>query len=89
VTNPDTVRSNCYLIDTSGNKRGLTCSASQDSKGLWYVDVNCTANGFGEGGTAKGESFKFEIKGFTNPRIVNKKSQFKLFTMDSERRYID
>lgn len=44
---------------------------------------------FGEDGTAKGDSFKFEIKGLTNPRLLNYVSFFSIYSVDTEGRYID
>ena len=38
---------------------------------------------------SKGQTLKFKIGGLTNPRMKNKLSYFKIYTMDSSFRYID
>ena len=92
ISSEDIVKQNCYIISDSGERKGLACSPGyfRSPHGHRpFVDIECTRNVFGEDGTSKGESFKFEIKGLTNPRLLNYVSYFHIFSVDTEGRYID
>lgn len=92
ISSEDIVKQNCYIISGSGERKGLACSPGyfRSRHGRRpYVDVKCTRNVFGDKGTAKGDSFKFEIKGLTNPRLLNYVSYFQIYSVDTEGRYID
>lgn len=82
---------------TGTTEKGLTCETGKTPDGRPLVNIKCTKAGFGDAivledkqdGTARGASFKFRIKGLTNPRLRGWPSYFKMFTMDRDFRYID
>ena len=89
VSDPVTVKNNCFLV-TGSNSKGVGCiSGRTELEQRHFVNITCDKNGFGADGVAKGTSLKFRIKGLTNPRMKNKLSYFKIYTMDSQFRYID
>ena len=81
ITDAETVEKNCNLIEGTTAK-GLECKTGQTQDGRYFVNITCSQSGFGPYGTSKGDSFKFRIKGLTNPRTRNLKRMFKLYTMD-------
>ena len=89
VSDPVTVKNNCYVVNGASSK-GVGCvSGRTELEQRHFVNITCDKNGFGADGVAKGTSLKFRIKGLTNPRMKNKLSYFKIYTMDSQFRYID
>lgn len=89
ISNAETVKQNCFLVTETGQDRGLECNTGETADGRPFVNITCSRAGFGATGTTKGASFKFKIKGLTNPRMRNHVSYFKMYTMDPEFRYID
>lgn len=89
ITSSQIVKENCFRITPSGEEQGLDCATGTTEEGNRpYVNISCTPV-FGTTGTAKGETLKFKIRGLTNPRAQNYKSEFFLYTMDEQFRYID
>lgn len=89
VSDPVTVKNNCYLV-TGATQKGVGCvSGRTEEEQRHFVNITCDKNGFGSEGVGKNASLKFKIKGLTNPRMKNKLSYFKIYTMDSQFRYID
>ena len=89
ISNAETVKQNCFLVTETGQDRGLECNTGETADGRPFVNITCSRAGFGATGTPKGASFKFKIKGLTNPRMRNHVSYFKMYTMDPEFRYLD
>ena len=89
ISNAETVKRNCFLVANTGKDKGLECNTGETADGRPFVNITCSRAGFGETGTAKGASFKFKIRGLTNPRMRHYVSYFKLYTLDQKFRYID
>jgi hypothetical protein len=44
---------------------------------------------FGDTGASANQDVKFKVTGLTNPRSVNQKNYFKIYTTDDKLNYID
>ena len=89
ISNKIVLENNCFLIEEDGQEKGLKCTSGRTEEGRAFVNISCTENSFGKDGTAKGREVKFKIGGLTNPRTKGYESFFKIYTLDSEYRYID
>ena len=73
----------------SGQATPIKCVTGVTEQNRSFVNITCIQSVFGNGGTAPDTKLMFKIGGLTNPRFKDFVSEFKLYTMDAQKRYID
>jgi hypothetical protein len=84
-----TVKTNCFLMLQTGDKLVECIIGTTDYLSLPYVNITCTPDMFGDAGAPANQDVKFKVTGLTNPRSVNQKNYFKIYTTDDKLNYID